>query len=272
VIYILDADLNGTDSYQFLVDAKLVTHIPVPTYEVYDQAIRWLISNCDVNADVVVLDTISQQAYATRGDARFGTDASLDMWDKRTLFLDGDKNYLTLYEMAGQMIMRRLRNLRATGVRVIATAHEASQDDQMITKLAPSMNKALYGSLRSATSDIFRMWMLPSDILAADGSVRYPTGTRVVSVKPSPTYVAKYHVDPFGAQSIPVSGNIVIETPMVPVLPKVYSYLKKKPTFLCLYGEQGVGKTTAAVSEAFELFLGEKHPDLLEQAKALYCP
>ncbi len=269
MIYLLDSDMNGTDSYDFLVQAGLVAHVPCPTYEHFDNAVMQLLSHGDPATDIVILDTISQMALATRGDAKLGTDQDADLWSKRGLFLDGDKNYLTVYEMAGQLILRRLRNLRAAGFRLIVTAHEADQVDQAVKKRAPDINRALYGGLKSASSDMFRMWYLPSAVTKPDGTV-YAAGTRLVSVKNTEMAVAKNHVDLFTSESLPIT--IPIEGPMVPVLPKIYSYLNKLPSFLLLYGEQGVGKTTAAVSEAFELYLKTKHPDIYKASTALYNP
>ena len=265
----MDTDLNGTDSYQFLIDAGLVKHLPVPTFQEFERLIQLLMPNVKPETDIVFLDTISQLAHATRGDAKFGTDTTLDVWDKKDLFLSGDKNYLTVYEMAGQMILRRLRNLRATGVRVIVSAHEADQVDLAIKKRAPDMNKALYGSFKSITSDMFRMWLLPQNVLGPDGqTVKYQAGTRLVTMKPSPEAAAKIHVDPFAADQVP--ATVAIENTFVPVLPKVYSYLWKLPSFLAIYGEPGVGKTTAGVSEAFEVFLKEWYPDKYAQARMYY--
>jgi hypothetical protein len=269
MIFVLDADMNGTDSYQFLIDAGLVTTIEVPTFEAFDKTVRDLLQFANPKTDVVFLDSISQMAYSTRGDAKFGTDIAQNVWDRRGLFLDGDKNYLTVYEMAGQMIIRRLKNLRSYGFRLIVSAHESDQIDTAVKKRAPDINQALYGSLKRSTSDMFRMWLLPQNIMQPDGqTIRYAAGTRLVSVKPAPEYAAKIHVDPFAAEQVP--QTIPIENPFVPVLPKVYSYLWKLPSFLCIYGEPGVGKTTAGVSEAFEVFLKANYPERYAAAQALY--
>lgn len=264
--YLLDSDLNGTDSIQFLIDAGYVKHIPCPTYQDFDAAVKWLVRFAEPT-DIVVLDTISQQAFVTRGDAKLGTDLEADLWERRSLFLDGDKNYLTVYDMAGQFIMRRLRNLRARGIRLITTAHEDDQTEGAIRKSAPQMNKALYDSLRSATSDVFRLWVLHQPII--DPTTRqtlYPAGTRVVQIKPTDGAVAKYHTSPFVTDNLP--GNVPIPSVMTPTLPTVYNVIGKLPSWLCLYGQQGSGKTTAAVSEAFYLYLQHNPHNPLQRTPA----
>jgi hypothetical protein len=265
MIFLLDADMNGTDSIQYLIDAGLVRHIPCPGYMDFDAACKWLVQNATVD-DVVVLDTISQMAFATRGDAKLGTNPDADLWDKRGLFLDGDKNYLTVYEMAGQFIMRRLRNIRARGIRIITTAHETEQTDKAegyaVKKIAPAMNKALYESLRSVTSDVFRLWVLRSPIYNQQSrEVLYPSGTRVFQIQSTEAAVAKYHTDPFTAMSLPT--HVPIKNAITPALPTLYRTLKKVPTWVNIYGEQGAGKTSAACSEALEVYL-QQHPELLK--------
>ena len=260
--------MNGTDSIQFLIDAKLVTHMPCPTYQDFDKMVRWLLYSAQPG-DLVVLDTIGQMAFAARGDAKFGTDLDVDLWDSLGKFLDGDKNYLTVYDMAGQMILRRLRNLRGRGLRIITTAHETENVESYVKKKAPAMNKALYDSLRSVTSDVFRLWVLhqPLTTYNPDQSIKasYPVGTRVVQLKPTDTAVAKYHTDPFVTLTLPT--HIPIASATVPTLPVVYSALKKVPTWLCLYGEQGSGKTTAAVSEAMLTYIEQYHPNLMAEVQ-----
>jgi len=253
MIYLLNADLNGTDSIDFLIQAGYVVHMPIHSYTDFDYYARWLLQNAVPGRDTAVLDTINQMAYATRGDVKMGTDENVDLWDFRNKWLEGDSQSWMTYDLAGQLIMRRLRNLRNRGIRIITTAHQGDvQVDKFgAKKLGPLMNNALYQALRSATSDVFRMWQLPAEVNT--GQQVYKMGTRIVQIAPSDGAVAKYHVDPWTAQNIP--PNIPIESPLVPVLPTIVQVLKKYPSWLCLYGEQGVGKTTAAVSEAFAAYL-----------------
>jgi hypothetical protein len=263
--YHLDADMNGTDSIQFLIDAGLVRHIPCPGYAEFSRACQWILQNANPDEDTVAVDTLGQLAFATRSDAKLGTDPTVDLWDRRGLFLDGDKNYLTVYDMAGQFIMRNLRNLRSRGFRIITTSHETEQVDKSEgyaqKKIAPAMNKALYEALRAVTSDVFRLWILRQAIYNPQTQeVLYAPGTRVWQINSTEQAVAKYHTDPFTAMSLPI--HTPIKNAITPALPVLYDVLKKKPTWINIYGEPGVGKTSAACSEAFALYLLQ-HPELV---------
>lgn len=262
MIYLLDADLNGTDSIDFLIKDGLVYHIPCGTYDVFDQAMQWLLRNAVPGQDTVVIDTISQLAFLTQGDAKLGNDPLENLWNKRDLFLDGDRNYLNVYNVSGYFIVRRIKNLANRGVRIIFTCHEGDQTDQFVKKKAPSLNKALYERTKEITSDICRIWVLPTPILKpGTQEILYPAGTRAVQIKGDAVAVAKYHISPFIAESTPTHIPILKATD--PALPIVAQVTGKLPSVLMLYGEPGVGKTTAALSEAMLVYLQRHYPHLI---------
>lgn len=265
----MDCDLNGLDSVEFLVKDGLVTHIPCPSYEAWDYAMQWLLRNAQPGVDLVVIDTISQLAFITQGDAKLGNDQYANLWEKRGLFLDGDANYLNVYQVSGYFIVRRIKNLTGRGVRVIFTCHEGDQTDNYIKKKAPSVNPALYARIKEITSDVFRLWALPQPVVEqATGRVLYAAGTRAIQIKGDAAAVAKYHMTPFLATSTPT--HIPIPNATDPALPLVELIIGRLPSALCLYGEPGVGKTTTALSEALFVYLQRHHQDLIpESLKAI---
>lgn len=262
MIYLLDADLNGLDSIEFLVKDGLVTHIPCGTYETWDYAMQWLIRNAVPLKDLVVHDTISQLAFLTQGDAKLGNDPYTNLWEKRNLFLEGDSNYLNVYQVSGYFLMRRCKNLASRGVRQIMTCHEGEQTDNSIKKKAPSLNPALYARIKEVTSDVFRLWTLPYAVSDPQtGAIMYEAGTRAIQIKGDAGAIAKYHLSPF----IQTPTNIPIPRATDPALPLVELIIGKLPTTLCLYGETGVGKTTASLSEALLVYLCRYHRELVSE-------
>jgi hypothetical protein len=240
--YLLDFDLNGADSIAHLIASGKVTHMECDTYIAFESYFKELLPKVGPE-DLVIVDTLSKAADTTRGDMKLGVDPGEALWDKRGLYLGGDKNYLTVYEAAGQFLMRRLRNLRARGARIITTAHEDEQFDQttLTKKRAPAMNDALYKSLMGSSSDVFRLRQTDEDIDMGNGKM-LPAYSRVLDLRPDGEAVTKFHVSPERSESLP--RRIVH-----PTLPKLYKALDKKPSWLVLYGPPGVGKTTLATSE-----------------------
>jgi len=102
LIYLLDADLGGTESVQDLIDQGLVQYIPIPTFEAFDKAVEELKARVS-DADTIIVDPISTLGNTTRGDFRLGTEDG-EVWNKRNLYFGGDKNFLTQYEAAEKMI------------------------------------------------------------------------------------------------------------------------------------------------------------------------
>ena len=239
--------MGGTESVQNLINAGLVKHTPVPTFPAFDKAVVDLLPKVS-EEDVVIIDTLSTLGNTTRGDFRLGTEESEDLWSKRNLYFGGDKNFLTQYEAAEKMIMRRIKNLRARGARIVTIVHEDEQVDQitMSKKRAPQLNQAFYGSLMAHSTDVFRLSMFTEDVVGPQGDVRYAAGTRVLYLKAAEGldgHVAKYHVPREVADTLPKGITD-------PTMPKLFETLGKKPGWLVIYGPPGVGKTTLACSEA----------------------
>jgi hypothetical protein len=247
MIWLLDADQNGDDSIRHLVEAKAINYVPIPGFQAFEQAVKTLLPLVGPN-DLVILDTLASMANSTRGDAKLGTDAQADLWDRRSKYLDGDKNYLTVYSLATDVIMRRLKNIRATGARIITTSHEDEKIDptDAMKKRAPKLNDALYQSIMAATSDVFRLFEIVTPLLNPDGSERVAQGTRVLQLRKSEDAVAKYHVRPSVSDTIPM----YLKLPKTGGLHTLYNEIGKRPTWLHLYGAPGAGKTALSVSEA----------------------
>ena len=240
--YLLDADMGGVDSVQDLIDAGTVKHIPVPSFPEYEAAVASLLPQVGPN-DLVILDTISQLANSVRGDLKLGTDTNATLWDKRNVYF-GDKNYLTVFEAASQLIMRRLKNLRARGARIITVCHEDDQRDDisMTKKRAPALNTAFYKALMASSSDVFPLSVQLEDKMNEAGDITIPRGTRILNLRMSEDYVTKHHTPMAVSLKMPVGIKD-------PTLPKLYAVLGKKPSWLVLYGPPGAGKTTLACSD-----------------------
>lgn len=242
-IYLLDADLGGTDSVQHLIDAGLVKHIPLHSFLDFEDAVMKLLPKVSED-DLIILDTVSQFANTVRGDMKLGTDIAASVWDKRSVYFS-DKNYLTVYEATCQVTMRRLKNLRARGARIITTLHEDDQRDEisMTKKRAPAVNQAFYKALMASSSDVFPLSIVTEDELDDAGNVKLAAGTRVLHMRMSDDYVTKVHVPRHVSEKLPRGIKD-------PTLPKLYSVLQKRPSWLVIYGPPGAGKTSLACSEA----------------------
>lgn len=248
MIYLLDCDQGGTESVADLIEQKLITHIPVPSFEEFaDKIVAPLLPKLNYS-DTIIVDTLSALANTTRGDFRLGTEVDDNLWGKRNLYFGGDKNFLTQYEAAEKLIMRRLKNVRSTGAHIITITHEDEQVDAITQtkKRAPGLNQAFYGSLMAHSTDVFRLSMLFSDVRDDTGAVKYPAGTRVLYLQPSEGvdgHVTKYHVPRDVAEKLPKG---IVD----PDWNKLSGILKKDPGWLVLYGSPGIGKTTLACSKA----------------------
>jgi hypothetical protein len=247
MIYLLDADQNGSDSIQHLVDSGKIKYLPMSTFQVFDKTVKELLPVVGPD-DLVIIDTIGSLFETTRGDAKLGTDVSVDLWTLRGKYLDGDKNYLTVYSLAGDTIIRRIKNLRARGARIITTSHESEKQDptDLMKKRAPALSDALYKSIMANTSDVVRLSEIIDPILNEDGSVKVPSGTRILQLRKTEEAVAKYHVLP------EVSDRIkrLLRLPSRSGLYTYYAHVQKRPTWLHIYGPPGVGKTALSASEA----------------------
>lgn len=243
MIYLLDADLNGLDSIQHLIDESKVTWLPCHTFKAFEDHVRNLLNTVTEN-DTVILDTITSLANTTRGDMKLGTDTDKSIWDQRQIFM-ADKNYLTVYEAAGQSIMRWIRNLRARGAKIVVTTHEDDQRDDgtRLTKRAPAVNAALYRALMGASSDVLRLQILNQPITDSKGVVKVPAGVRALQLRVDDDAVIKTHVRLEIGEKLP-------KMLFKPTWAKLVETLGKTPSFLVLYGPPGSGKTTLATGAA----------------------
>jgi len=235
--------MNGTDSIQHLVDDNKIVHIPCPTFKAFDESARQLLTKVGLG-DFIIVDTVTLLAETTRTDSKFGTDMEVSLWDQREKVL-GDKNYLTVYQLAGTLIMKRLRNFRNVGARIITTTHEDEQRDDgtLMRKRAPAVNAALYRSLVAASSDVIRMQIVHEPITDAKGVIKVPAGVRSLQLKSSDDAVIKTHVLRDVGEKLP---RFIYN----PSWQKLCAALGKTPSWLLLYGPPGVGKTTLSTEMA----------------------
>lgn len=245
MIYYYEADGNGTDSIaDVLGDKKKITHIPISTYEEFDKHVASIVMKVTPN-DTVILDTLNALANTTRGDSKLGTDPTENLWLKRDKII-ADKNYMTVYTLASQLILRRLKNLSRAGegAKIIVTCHEAERFDESTIpptkKRAPDVNPELLGSLVGSSSDVFRLTRLDEHIVDEDGNEILPADTRILQVKGTEEYLAKYHVP---RSRVPSLRNLAD-----PTYHSLCEMLGKTPTWLTVYGAPGVGKSTFATS------------------------
>ena len=249
MLYFVDADQNGLDSVQDVIakNHDKVTIINAGVFEEADRRLAQLVEKTGPN-DLFVFDTIDALANTLRGDAKLGNDQTEELWVKRNLWLQGDKNYQTVYDMAEKFILRRIKNLRNRGARIICLAHEAEKVDEqdMLKKRGPDLNDKFYGKLMSASSDVFRLSVQLTNVVNAAGEVIVPADTRILELRRTPEVIAKYHV------GMDKSPQIKAKM-MNPTLPKLYEHLGKKPSFLTIYGAPGAGKTSFSFSELTDI-------------------
>ena len=103
---------------------------------------------------------------------------------------------------------------------------------------------AFIGDLIGASSDVFRLKALQEDVTDKAGNTAVKAGTRVLYLRGTDEFVAKYQVAREHSEKIP---KYLLD----PTMPKLMEILNKKPKVLTLYGPPGAGKTTLAVSEAY---------------------
>lgn len=240
MIYRFDADANGTDSIQHLVDAKLVTNIPVDSVKAFEaQALR-LVPSLTAD-DLVIVDTMSSFAATARMNYKF--DEKRTIWDQRELFFN-DKQYLAVYNAVTSSAMQ-IAVILANRARLIVVMHEDMERD-LVTGMKswmPDANPALFKMIRSASSDILRLRELYEPLTDDKGKVIAPAGTRLLQLRKSEDTLIKTQVPMEVGMKLP--KNLAN-----PTLPKLYEVLQKKPKWLTIFGSPGVGKTTLATSDA----------------------
>jgi hypothetical protein len=258
VIWTIDADIGGTETVQHLIDAKLVTKFTAQSLRDFDEAVMHILGHAQPE-DEVVIDTISALANQTRGDLKLGYNYEEPIWDKSEIFFR-DKFGQLGYEAAQQLIMRRIRNLRAlaetwedTGKKAFTVTILSHQRDVIDPNTGikgsagPDVNPAFFAALLNVASDMFRLDMYTEDELTEDGKVKYPKGTRVLYLRKTMDMIAKDRC------TTEVSGKLP-KGIINPTLPKLYEVLKRKPRMLVVYAPPGVGKTTLAHSNAQAVF------------------
>jgi len=194
--------------------------------------------------DVVIFDTISSALETTRGDMMLGDNPSASLWEQHGKFF-GDKQFLNTYRGAQNLTLRRIRNLIARGAYAIVLAHEMEGRDPMteIGKMAvPLVNPAMVDDLIAACSDVFRLRLLTSPVY--DGErIAIPAGKRVLYLRRTDEYTAKFHVDPDRVNPDTIPSGII-----EPTMTRLVETLNKIPRCVCIYGNPGAGKTTLAAS------------------------
>jgi hypothetical protein len=252
VIHLIDADLSGADSVQHLIDAKLVQWHPVASYDQFILVADGLLKTA-TPADSVVVDTVTKLAETLRDNLLHGAypDDSLLAAQKA---MAGETLSRNAYAEAQRVVMRRLRNLRNRGVKIITVLHEDDQRnpyETTLNKRAPAVNKAFFESLTGASSDIFRLTFARDDIKDAKGDVKFARDTRFLQLRDSEDALAKYHVSPEVSSKLPrLLSN--------PSMPKLRTILEKDPSWLIVYGSPGTGKTSLVCSDAEETYQANK--------------
>lgn len=243
--WLFNSDQNGTDSINSIIakNQDSLTVIEVGSYEKFDNISKDLLEDI-VPGDLVILDTISMLADTTRTDYKLGTDMTKSYWkDKDRLVTDAVTR--NIYGAAGALIMRRLKNFRSMGARIIVTAHERSGYDPNIPKSAkiriPDVNDDLCKSLTGSSSLVCRLTINHDEVTDEEGNVLLAVGQRLLQIKPSEDYYTKVHMDLESSYDLPD----VISRPSTTKLAKILGH---EPAWMTLYGPPGAGKTTFALS------------------------
>jgi hypothetical protein len=251
MLYLLNADRAGADSVAPFIRSGKIVHLPCPTYVDFDKHIAELVNKGgNPEDDVIILDTISRLADTTRDDMTLGMEGNEQLWDKKDLYLK-NKEYLGVYRAAGSFILRRLRNAAAVGYRIVCVAHEFAQvDEDTYTKVKTAqVNPALYKTLIATSSDVMRLSIAREDVVDDAGRIVVRAGARCLQTTSDDTAECKYQVEPDDEGNFPVVPKFIPD----PNMRRVFRVLKKKPTFLTIFGAPGAGKTTLACSEAFTI-------------------
>ena len=245
LIYYYHCDSNGTDSISDVIGHKDLHRMAVNHYEDFDRHVTSIVNKLTPK-DIVIVDTLNMLASTTRTDFKLGTDPTEQLWGKRERII-ADKNYLTVYTGASQLILRHLKNCSrgGEGARIIVTCHEAERVDESTIpptkKRAPDLNAELLGSLIGSSSDVFRLTRLDDPIINDKGEVLLAAGTRLLQLHATDEWMAKFQV--------PLSKVAGIKKMLAnPTSPMLCEHLGKVPTWLTIYSPSGVGKSTFVTS------------------------
>lgn len=242
-VYRFAADSTGYDSIQSYIDDKRIINIPCPTFRAFDDAARAL-QDTIVPGDGVIFDTLSSLLETTRGDMMLGENPSESLWDQHSKFF-GDKQFMNTYRGAQNLTLRRIKNLVNRGAYCIVVCHQAEGKDPMAAMRmeVPMVNPAMVDDLIAACSDVFRLAAMTENQYNDEGKVTLRKDDRVLYLRRTDDFTAKFHVDPSRVDISKIPNGII-----APTMTKLCDTLKKVPSCLCLYGHPGSGKTTLAAS------------------------
>ena len=242
MIYLFSCDGTGNDGIRDRIDSGKIKEYVCDTFDYFDRSAQALLTKVKPG-DFIILDTIGALMETTRADIKLGKADSL-YWEKVDNLMAGEV-YGVTYKAARILIMRRLKNLKNRGARIITIAHEREQRDESglgresSHQRAPDVAPQMYSDLLGSSSDIVRLSVLHKDIKDKDGKVRVPAGKRQLQLRATDEAIAKYQVLRERSDSIPTH---IIE----PTWQKLVATLGKVPAWLTIYGLPGCGKTTLA--------------------------
>lgn len=242
-------DGTGTDSVQNVIasHSEEITAIEVESYEHWSEHTEEIMDNLTPN-DVVILDTMTMFAEMTRTDLKIGNDPKQLNWAMRNKFFD-HKNNWDYYDAATNYIMRRLKNMKNKGARIIVTAHERTDEDLTTTpptkRRVPDLNQKLATSLIASSSVVARLRVIYENEYKGE-AIKYKKGQRLLEMGQSLEFAGKIHAPIEVALGLPTTISR-------PSLPKLYKALGFKPTWLTVYGPPGSGKSTFSLSEFLDM-------------------
>jgi hypothetical protein len=248
-IHYYSADGTGIDSVYDIVakNKDRVTATEVSSYQQWDEITQKLLTTIEPG-DVVILDTITMFAEMIRTDLKIGSDPEKLLWAMKDKFFD-HKSTWDYYDAATNLIMRKLKNFRSRGARVIVTAHERTDEDLTATppikRRVPDVNQKLATSLIASSSVVGRLRVIYENEYKGEELLR-KKGQRVLEMGQSLEYVGKIHA--------PLDVAMKLKTTIDrPSLTKLYNMLGFEPSFITLYGPPGSGKSTFVLSDLVDL-------------------
>ena len=244
-VYYYGIDGVGLDSIAKIVEThkKQIVATEIANYQQWDELTNDLMGTI-APGDVVILDTVSMFAEMIRADMKLGNDVDKLLWSMKDKFFD-HKNAWDYYDASNQLIMRRLKNLRSRGARIIVTAHERTDEDLTVTppmkRRVPDVNQKLATMLIGSSSLVGRLRVIYENEYKGETLIR-KKGQRVLEMGQSDEYVGKIHA--------PIEVSLTLKTTVDrPSLSKLYNMLGFAPSWITIYGSPGAGKTTFTLSD-----------------------